>query len=67
VIRLDPTGEFGFFETADGREDYFQHNSVPNDPFSRLSVGARVTFAEEAGEEGPQASTVRPLGKRGMR
>jgi len=67
VIRLDPAGEFGFIETADGREIYFHKNSVLDDAFSRLSVGARVAFAEEAGDKGPQASTVRLLGKHSMR
>jgi len=67
VSRLDPSGEFGFIETADRREVYFHHNSVLDGAFSRLSVGARVAFAEEAGDKGPQASTVRLLGKHGMR
>ena len=67
VIRLDPSGEFGFLETADGREVYFHQNSVLDGAFSRLSIGARVAFAEEAGDKGPQASTVRLLGKHGMR
>jgi cold shock CspA family protein/ribosome-associated translation inhibitor RaiA len=67
VIKLDPTGEFGFLETADSREIYFHKNSVLDGAFSRLSVGARVVFAEEAGDKGPQASTVRLLGKHGMR
>jgi cold shock CspA family protein/ribosome-associated translation inhibitor RaiA len=66
VIRLDPTGEFGFLETADSREIYFHKNSVLDGAFSRISVGTRVAFAEEAGDEGPQASTVRLLGKQGM-
>jgi hypothetical protein len=30
-------------------------------------VGSRVTFAEEPGEKGPQASTVKVLGKHGLR
>jgi cold shock CspA family protein/ribosome-associated translation inhibitor RaiA len=67
VIRLDPAGEFGFLETADSREIYFHKNSVLNGAFSRISVGTRVAFAEEPGDEGPQASTVRLLGKHGMR
>ncbi len=67
VVRLDPTGGFGFIETADSREIYFHHNSVVDGAFSRMSIGARVTFAEEAGDRGPQASTVRLLGKHGMR
>lgn len=67
VIRLDPAGEFGFLETADGREIYFHRNSVLDDSFSRLAAGSRVIFAEEMGEKGPQASTVKLLGKHRLR
>lgn len=67
VIRLDALGEFGFLEAADGHEVYFHRNSVLNGGFDKLAVGTRVTFAEEAGEKGPQASTVTLLGKHGMR
>lgn len=49
---------FGFIETEDGREVYFDRRSVLHDGFSRLALGARVRFAEEPGEQGPQASTV---------
>lgn len=48
---------FGFLATRDGREVYFHENSVP-EGFDRLEAGTRVRFAEEAGEAGPQASTV---------
>jgi len=67
VVRLNPTGEFGFLETGDDREIYFHRNSVRDGAFSGLAVGARVSFAEEMGEMGPQASTVKLLGKHGMR
>jgi hypothetical protein len=30
-------------------------------------VGSRVTFVQEIGEKGAQASTVRPLGKHGLK
>lgn len=66
VTRLDGSGEFGFLESTDGREIYFHRNSVLHDAFSRLAIGSRVAFAEEMGEKGPQASTVRLLGKHGM-
>jgi cold shock CspA family protein/ribosome-associated translation inhibitor RaiA len=59
--------EFGFLETADGRDVYFHRNSVLDDAFPRLQVGTRVSFAEEAGDKGPQASTVRLIGKRSER
>lgn len=67
VVRIDTGGGFGFIETADGREIYFHRNSVLNDGFPRLEVGTRVTFAEEPGEKGPQATTVRISGKHAMR
>lgn len=67
VLRIDPEGGFGFLETADNREIYFHRNSVLDDGFTRLSVGTRVAFAEEQGEKGPQASTVKLLGKHRMR
>ena len=67
VTSLDPAGEFGFLQTADGREIYFHRNSVLDGAFARLAVGSRIAFAEEAGEKGPQASTVKLLGKHGLR
>jgi cold shock CspA family protein len=67
VVRLDPSGEFGFLESGDGREIYFHRNSVLDNGFSRLRVGSRVTFAEELGEKGAQATTVKLLGKHGLR
>jgi cold shock CspA family protein len=66
VVRIDPSGEFGFIEAADGHEVYFHRNSVLDDP-QRLEVGARVSFAEEMGEKGPQASTIKLLGKHRLR
>jgi cold shock CspA family protein len=66
VERLDGVAGFGFLETADGREIYFHRNSVLNDAFSRLTPGTRVAFAEEIGKKGPQASSVRLLGKHGL-
>ncbi len=67
VVRLDPSGEFGFLKSADGQEIYFHRNSVLDDGFAHLDVGKRVTYAEEMGEKGPQATTVRILGKHGLR
>jgi cold shock CspA family protein len=55
---------YGFLTTADGREIYFHEDSVLNRAFHRLSEGAAVAFAEEPGEKGPQASTVRVLRER---
>jgi cold shock CspA family protein len=59
VSKLFPQEGYGFLETPDGREIYFHGNSVLPPGFDRLSLGAQVHFAEEQGEKGPQASTVR--------
>jgi cold shock CspA family protein len=67
VKDLDASGEFGFLEAADGHEVYFHKNSVLDGAFGRLAVGSRVYFAEEMGEKGPQASTVKLAGKHGLR
>jgi cold shock CspA family protein/ribosome-associated translation inhibitor RaiA len=67
VTNLDPSGEFGFLESADGREIYFHRNSVLDGAFNRLAVGSQVTFAEEMGEKGPKATTVRQMGKHSLR
>jgi cold shock CspA family protein/ribosome-associated translation inhibitor RaiA len=63
VAKLFPMEDYGFLETPDGRELYFHKNSVLNGGFKRLEIGAEVSFAEELGDKGPQASTVRPVGR----
>ena len=67
VLRLDDAGGFGLLADSEGREIYFHRNSVLDGAFKSLIVGTRVTFAEEQGEKGPQASTVSPLGKHALR
>jgi cold shock CspA family protein len=64
VVRLFPERGFGFLETPDGREIYFHRNSVLDNHFARLKPGSPVRYAEEAGEDGPQASTVVPIRRR---
>jgi len=64
VTRLFTDKGYGFLTAADGREIYFHRDAVLNGGFARLKVGTSVTFAEEAGEKGPQASTVRIHRKR---
>lgn len=48
---------YGFIEDG-GREIYFHKNAVVGDKFDKLSVGAKVRYAEEDGDLGPQASSV---------
>jgi cold shock CspA family protein len=65
VARFDQEAGYGFIEAGDGHEVYFHKNSVID--AGDIAAGTRVTFVEEIGEKGPQASTVHILGKHKMR
>ena len=67
VSRILADEDYGFLTTPDGREIYFHRDSVLNRAFNRLKIGTTVSFAEEQGEKGPQASTVRIKEKGGAR
>lgn len=67
VVRLSPTGEFGHIQAEDGHEVYFQKSSVLKNAFDRLAIDNLVSFVEERGEKGPQASTVKLLHARRTR
>lgn len=59
VTQLFGDRECGFLRSEDGRDIYFHRNSVLADGWLRLKVGSKVAYAEEKGDQGPQASTVR--------
>jgi cold shock CspA family protein len=61
VSQLFPVDEYGYIEAEDGHEVYFQKSSVLKNAFDRLTVDSAVSFVEEHGEKGPQASTVKLL------
>jgi cold shock CspA family protein/ribosome-associated translation inhibitor RaiA len=65
VARLLYDRDCGFIATATGEEIYFHRNSVAGDGFDQLEIGAEVRFVAQDGESpnGPQASSVVPLGK----
>lgn len=65
VTRLFPLEGYGFIEMPDGRELYFHQNAVLNGAFDKLEVGSevRVVEAVEEADKGPQASTVKLIGK----
>lgn len=54
---------YGKIEADDGRYVYFHRNSVLDTDFDKLDIGFEVRFVEEAGDLGPQASTVHVVGK----
>ncbi|MBI5057299.1 MAG: HPF/RaiA family ribosome-associated protein [Nitrospirae bacterium] len=62
VAKLFPDDGYGFIEGSGAREIYFHKNSVL-DGFDKLKTGMEVRFAEEMGEKGPQASTVKIVRK----
>lgn len=63
VSRLFSEEGYGFLVAPDGREIYFHRNSVLEPGFDKLEVGDNVYFAEEQGEKGAQATTVKAMGK----
>ncbi len=58
VTKIFPEEGYGFLTTPEGREIYFHENSVLDAKFEDLQVGTVVTFVENFGEEGAQASSV---------
>jgi cold shock CspA family protein/ribosome-associated translation inhibitor RaiA len=66
VARLFPAEGYGFIRMADGQEIYFHRNAVVNDGFEKLEIGTEVRVSVHDGEsdKGPQAGTVRPVGRR---
>lgn len=65
VVRLFPDEGYGFIAAGDGKEIYFHRNAVLEDAFDTLEVGSEVRYVAREGESinGPQASTVRLIGK----
>ncbi len=63
VVKIVPEKDYGIIETPDGREIYFHRNSLVDGVLEKLEIGTEVRFTEEMGEKGPQASTVRIVGK----
>lgn len=65
ITKLFTAEGYGFFLSDDGREIYFRDSAVLNGRFEDLELGAAVHFTAAQGEDGPQASTVRLIHKRG--
>ncbi len=63
VNKIFPADGYGFLLTPDEREIYFHENSVSHPGFSKLTQGDTVRFVESMGDEGPQASLVKVVGR----
>jgi len=55
---LFPDQGYGFLVSPEGYDVYFHENSVVNKDFEKLTVGMEVSYSEEMGDKGPQASSV---------
>jgi cold shock CspA family protein/ribosome-associated translation inhibitor RaiA len=66
VVKLFPEEGYGFVRMADGQEVYFHRNAVVGADLAKLKIGdeVRVSVHEGESEKGPQAGTVRPVGRR---
>lgn len=62
VAELSIADGYGIIQAGESRV-YFHRASVLDDAFETLAIGTPVAFVEERGDKGPQASTVRVLGR----
>lgn len=60
VARLMNDG-FGFIESADGTEYYFNESHLINGNYGKLAVGTPVHFTEFTGKEGLQARKIKVI------
>ena len=58
ISAIYPEMDYGRIITAAGDDIYLHRNSILNADFNGLQVGTKVSFVEEQGDEGPQASSV---------
>lgn len=63
ILELISGEDYGRIATPDGREIYFHRNSMVDVDYDELEIGDEVRFAEEVGNDGPQASSVITIGK----
>lgn len=63
ITKLFSKSGYGFIESPEGHEVYFNFNSVHDDDLEKLAIGSQVRFNEEPGDRGPQATSVQPVGR----
>lgn len=61
IARMMTEEGYGFIESPDGREFYFDRDSLSAGSWEKLAPGTEVRFTERDGEKGPFATAVKPL------
>lgn len=51
---------FGFITGEDGTDVFVHFSAIQTDGFKTLDEGQKVTYDEEQGDRGPQATNVQP-------
>lgn len=59
IVRL--FDDYGFIETNDGAEFYFNKKHVAHPAFEKVAIGMHVHFIEGEGTDGPEAHRVRSI------
>ena len=67
IASIVPEHDHGFIAASDGREIYFHRNCVTSARLEDSKIGQEVRFSELVGDKGPQATSVRPVGKHHIR
>ena len=62
VVRLFHDENYGFLEDPEAGEVHFHADSVPSNGFRGLRAGGKVHYQAELGDNGLQASIVKPTG-----
>lgn len=62
IIEIEPELGYGFLRADDGKEVYFQKDSLVAGRWDDLERGVRLRFREQAGAQGPFAVDVAPAG-----
>ncbi|MFP4260973.1 MAG: hypothetical protein ACLFS1_07830 [Opitutales bacterium] len=66
VIVIDKEKRYGIIKTVAGRDIYFADKAVPHDDFDRIEIGTLVRYVDQPGGDGPRASTVEIMEKKGQ-
>ncbi|MFO8027098.1 MAG: HPF/RaiA family ribosome-associated protein [Opitutales bacterium] len=66
VIVIDKDKRYGIIKTVAGRDIYFTDKAVLHEDFDRIEIGTAVRYVDQPGDDGPRASTVEIVEKKGQ-